>query len=210
LAVAHELSQARGMYPRHRLEALADGIFGVAMTLLVLEIRIPDGVDPKSDGDMVALLISLWPKIWPYMLSFLVLGIRWRELVAERPSQHEVNKRYVNWSLANLLLVTFVPFSTLLIGRYASLAPAIWLYSANLAGMAICSWLIGRAAPKGERSEAEETAGLIVFLIAAAVTAVLGSLHTAWAPMGFVLNALSPPLERYIRARNGAANAPNG
>jgi uncharacterized membrane protein len=195
------------MYPRHRLEALVDGIFGVAMTLLVLEIRIPDGVVPTTDGALVALLISLWPKIWPYMLSFLVLGIRWRELVAERPSQHEVSKRYVNWSLANLLLVTFVPFSTLLIGRYASLAPAIWLYSANLAGMAICTWLVGRAVPKGERSATEETAGLTVFLFAAGVTAVLGALHTAWAPMGFMLNALALPIERYIRARNGPAKA---
>ncbi|HLZ76907.1 TMEM175 family protein [Phenylobacterium sp.] len=191
------------MYPRHRLEALADGIFGVAMTLLVLEIRIPDGMDPKTDRELVALLINLWPKIWPYMLSFLVLGVRWRELVAERPSQHEVGKRYVNWSLANLLLVTFVPFSTLLIGRYASLAPAIWLYAANLGGMAFCAWMIGRAAPKGERSAAEETAGLIVFLFAAGATAVLGSFHTAWAPMGFMLNALAPPIERYVRARNG-------
>jgi len=198
------------MYPRHRLEALADGIFGVSMTLLVLEIRIPDGMDPKTDGQLLALLVSLWPKIWPYMLSFVVLGVRWRELVAERPMQHEVGKAYVNWSLANLLLVTFVPFSTLLIGRYASLAPAIWLYSANLAGMAICSWLIGRAAPQGERSAAEETAGLIVFLFAAGMTAVLGSFHTDWAPMGFTLNALAPPIERYIRARSGGAEAPEG
>ena len=193
------------MYPRHRLEALADGIFGVAMTLLVLEIRIPDGLDPKTDAELVSVLIGLWPKIWPYVLSFVVLGVRWRELVAERTSQHEVSRRYVNWSLANLLLVTFVPFSTLLIGRYASLAPAIWLYAANLGGMAICTWLIGRAAPKGERSAAEETAGLIVFLLAAAVTAVLGSFHTAWAPIGFALNAFALPLERYIRARESRA-----
>ena len=198
------------MYPRHRLEALVDGIFGVCMTLLVLEIRIPDGMNPNTDGELVALLISLWPKIWPYMLSFVVLGVRWRELVAERTTQHEVGKRYVNWSLANLLLVTFVPFSTLLIGRYASMAPAIWLYSANLAGMAVCTWLIGRAAPKGERSAAEETAGLVVFLFAAGVTAVLGSFHTAWAPLGFTLNALAPPIERHIRARSGGAEAPEG
>jgi uncharacterized membrane protein len=197
------------MYPRHRLEALADGIFGVAMTLLVLEIRIPDGVDPKTDSDMVAVLAALIPKIWPYALSFVVLGVRWRELVAERTTQHEVSKRYVNWSLANLLLVTFVPFSTLLIGRYASLAPAIWLYSANLAGMAICSWMIGRNAPKGERSEAEETAALLVFLFAAGATAALGCLHTSWAPMGFALNALAPPIERYIRARGKAARRPS-
>jgi uncharacterized membrane protein len=195
------------MYPRHRLEALVDGIFGVAMTLLVLEVRIPDGVNPHSDSELVSTLIALAPKFGWYVLSFVVLGVRWRELVAERPSQHEVGKRYVTWSLANLLLVTFVPFSTLLIGRYASLAPAIWLYSANLGGMAICSWMIGRAAPPGERSAGEETAGLMVFLFAAGVTAVVGAFHTPWAPMGFILNALAPPIERYIRAREGAAEA---
>jgi uncharacterized membrane protein len=190
------------MYPRRRLEALADGIFGVAMTLLVLEVRIPDGVDPHSDRELVATLIALGPKFGWYALSFVVLGIRWRELVAERTSQHEVNKRYVNWSLANLLLVTFVPFSTLLIGRYASLAPAIWLYAANLAGMAICSWMVGRSAPLADRSGAEETAGLMVFLFAAAVTAGLGALHTPWAPLGFMLNALAPPIERRFRERD--------
>lgn len=198
------------MYPRHRLEALTDGIFGVAMTLLVLEVRLPDGMNPATDRELVDALVAVLPKLGPYALSFLVLGIRWRELVAERTGQHEVSKRYVNWSLANLLLVTFVPFSTLLIGRYASLAPAIWLYSANLAGMALCSWLISRARPAAERSPAEEMAGLVVFLSAAAVTAALGALHTPWAPMGFMLNALAPPLERYIRTRNGAPEAQDG
>ena len=190
------------MFTRRRVENLADGIFGVAMTLLVLEVRMPDGVDPHSDRELTAALIALIPKIWPYALSFVVLGIRWRELVAERTSQHEVSKRYVNWSLGNLLLVTFVPFSTLLIGRYASLAPAIWLYAANLAGMAICSWMIGRSAPLADRSGAEETAGLLVFLFAAAVTAGLGALHTPWAPLGFMLNALALPIERRIRERD--------
>jgi uncharacterized membrane protein len=198
------------MFPRRRVENLADGIFGVAMTLLVLEVRMPDGVDPHSDRELTAALIALIPKIWPYALSFVVLGIRWRELVAERTSQAQVNKRYVNWSLANLLLVTFVPFSTLLVGRYASLSPAIWLYSANLAGMAFCSWMIGRSAPMADRSGAEETAGLIVFLFAAAVTAGLGALHTPWAPMGFVLNALSRPAEAYVRSRRRTTGTVDG
>ena len=66
-----------------RLAALSDGIFAVAMTLLVLEVRIPDGVDPHSDRELVATLIALGPKFGWYALSFVVLGIRWRELVAD-------------------------------------------------------------------------------------------------------------------------------
>lgn len=188
-------------YPRKRVDSLVDGIFGVAMTLLVLEVRIPDGIDPKSDQELVAVLISLLPKLGPYVLSFVILAIRWRELVGDRVKDAEVGKAYVNWMLANLLLVTFVPFTTLLIGRYASLAPAVWLYSANLAGMALCTWLAARAVPSMTASRAEETAGLLVFMSAAAVTAGLGFLHTSWAPLGFVLNALAPPVERWVAKR---------
>ena len=71
------------------------------------------------------VLVSLLPKIGPYVLSFVILAIRWRELLGDRVTDLQVGKAYVNWMLANLLLVTFVPFSTLLIGRYASLAPAV-------------------------------------------------------------------------------------
>lgn len=185
------------MYPRHRLDALSDGIYGVAMTLLVLEIRIPDGVDPHTDRELLAVFASLVPKIWPYALSFVVLGARWREMIGGRSGKAPVSRIYVTWSLANLLLVTFVPFSTLVLGRYASLAPAVWLYSANLAGMAISSWLARRAAPLEERNGAlEDAAGVAVFLLSAAATLGLSFLHTPWAPMGFALNALAPLAER--------------
>jgi uncharacterized membrane protein len=208
LAVAREPSQGGGMYPRRRLEALADGIFGVAMTLLVLEIRIPDGVDPHTDRELLAVIASLVPKIWPYALSFVVLGARWREMIGGRPGKAPVSRTHVTWSLANLLLVTFVPFSTLVLGRYASLAPAVWLYSANLAGMAIASWRASRTAPAEERNGGlEDAAGLAVFLLSAAAAVALSFLHTPWAPMGFALNAAAPFAERLARRREAGAAA---
>ena len=160
------------MYPRHRLDALADGIYGVAMTLLVLEIRIPDGVDFKSDRELIALLVSLLPKFWPYALSFAVLGGRWRGMVSGRASHAAVGVRYVHWSLAHLFLVTLMPFSTLVIGRFASLAPGLWLYAGNLVGLSVTAWLMNRSAPAPERSAevGDKTAGLIVFLLVSAVT----------------------------------------
>lgn len=188
------------MFPRHRLDALADGIYGVAMTLLVLEIRIPDGVDPHTDGELIALITSLAPKIWPYALSFVVLGGRWREMVGGRMGHLPVTRTYVTWSLMNLLLVTFVPFSTLLLGRYASLAPAVWLYAANLAGMAISSWRVSRAAPLAERNPAaQDAAGLAVFLLSAVVTVGLSLLHPPYAPAGFAINGLGTWAERLAR-----------
>jgi uncharacterized membrane protein len=194
------------MYPRHRLDALSDGIFGVAMTLLVLEIRIPDGVDPHTDAELLAVIAGLAPKIWPYALSFVVLGARWRKMIAGRPGKAPVSRIYMTWSLANLLLVTFVPFSTLVLGRYASLAPAVWLYSANLAGMAIASWRASRTAPAEERNGGlEDAAGLVVFLVSAATTMGLSLMHTPWAPMGFALNAMAPLAESLARKHEAKA-----
>lgn len=185
------------MFPRHRLDALSDGIYGVAMTLLVLEIRIPDGIDPRTDAELIAVISGLLPKIWPYALSFVVLGARWREMIGGRAGHLPVSRDYVTWSLMNLLLVTFVPFSTLVLGRYASLAPAVWLYAANLAGMAVSSWRVSRAAPLPERNPAAaDAAGLAVFLLSAATTVALSLLHTPFAPAGFALNGLAPWAER--------------
>lgn len=193
------------MYPRHRLDALADGIYGVAMTLLVLEIRLPDGVDFKSDNQLIAELVSLIPKFWPYALSFAVLAGRWRAMVYGRTSHAPVGRHYVNWLLIHLFLVTMMPFSTLVIGRFASLAPGVGIYTANLVGLSVTAWLASRSAPAPERDEIDDNSiGLAVLLAASAVVMALSFLHTAWATLGFLLTALTPWAERRFGRRSRA------
>ena len=188
------------MYPRHRLDALADGIYGVAMTLLVLEIRIPDGVDYRSDRELIALFASLGPKFWPYALSFAVLAGRWRAMVFGRTHHEPVGRRYVTWSLIHLFLVTLMPFSTLVIGRYASLAPGLWLYTGNLVGLSVTAWMIRRSAPASERLDiGDNTVGLALLLISAALVVALSFQHSAYATLGFLLTALTPLAERLLR-----------
>jgi uncharacterized membrane protein len=65
------------MFSKARLDTLSDGIFGVAMTLLILDVRLPDDFHPKDGGELVQGLLGLWPKFLPYVLSFGVLGLRW-------------------------------------------------------------------------------------------------------------------------------------
>src|SRR5579862_6352558 len=84
---AAKRSKVAGMYPRHRFDGLTDGIFAVAMTLLVLEIRLPDSANPHTSRELLGVLAGLWPKVWPYVLSFVVLGGRWRDLVEGRTSE---------------------------------------------------------------------------------------------------------------------------
>jgi uncharacterized membrane protein len=59
------------------MDTLSDGIFGVAMTLLVLDVRLPDNFHPHDGGELLQGLAGLWPKFVPYVLSFGLLGLRW-------------------------------------------------------------------------------------------------------------------------------------
>jgi uncharacterized membrane protein len=73
------------MYPKNRLEALTDGIFAVAMTILVLDLRIPDdSAVGANDASFYQALLALSPKFLPYLLSFYVLGVNWLSLIKAR------------------------------------------------------------------------------------------------------------------------------
>ena len=119
------------MFSKARLDTLSDGIFAVAMTLLILDVRLPDDFHPKGGTGLVQGLLDLWPKFLPYVLSFGVLGLRWVSNIELRSRAEFVNREYVNWWLLYLLLITCVPFSTIVVGRFAHFAPAIWLYAGD-------------------------------------------------------------------------------
>ncbi len=110
-----------GGFSTTRIEALADGIFAVAMTLLVLDVKLPDGELYKSNHDLVERLLSLEHIYVIYLVSFIVLGMYW---VAHHAAFHYI--RYVDHSLLwiNLIflfLITSVPFGTDLLGSHNTL-----------------------------------------------------------------------------------------
>ena len=101
------------------------------MTLLVLDIRLLDDFHPADDRKLLQGLVSLWPKLLPYLLSFGVLGLRWIASIEIRSRSEHYVRHYVNWWLIYLLPITFVPLSTIVVGRYADFAPAVWLYAGH-------------------------------------------------------------------------------
>jgi uncharacterized membrane protein len=192
---AGESARARAaMYPRHRLDSLADAIFGVAMTLLVLEIRLPEGVAIGSNGELLRQLGAVAPRFLPYVLSFLVLGLRWRGSIRHHLGDVLVGRAYMHLWLLHMLLVTCMPFSTLVLGRYGNLPAAIWLYAANLAAMALTALGLVRTAPPEERDQAREmwTTNLVL-LGSCGLAIVLSLVDLRIAPFAFALNALTGP-----------------
>jgi len=190
--------QRNPMFAKARLDTLSDGIFAVAMTLLALDIRLPDDFEPRDSGELVSALVSLWPKFLPYVVSFGVLGLRWLANIQVRSRADYVNREYVRWWLLYLLLITCVPFSTIVVGRYARLAPSIWLYAGHTLLIALVGVRMVMITPHLEQGEhLRERQMSVVLLIAASVLAIVVSFvspHTAL--FAFFLVPAGPLLRR--------------
>jgi uncharacterized membrane protein len=190
------------LYPRARMDALTDGIYSVAMTLLVLDIRLPDNFQPASATQLLQGLLDLTPKLLPYLLSFIVLGLRWLSAVQVRTRAELLGGAYVRWWLWTLLLITCVPFTTMVVGRYASFAPAIWLYAGNTALIAVTSWLQLRFLPEVENDHHRDARqiSLILLLGSALLCIILSFFNPAQALWALLLNLAGPSLVRYKHA----------
>jgi uncharacterized membrane protein len=113
-----------------RIEALSDGLFSVAMTLLVLDIRVPDVVHPGSD--LAGALRDLLPRIGIYVASFIIVGYAWiwHHLTF---AMIERSTRILMWiNLILLLAVGFLPFSTALIAKYPDVWASTLTYGGNI------------------------------------------------------------------------------
>ena len=96
-----------------RLEAFSDGVFAIAATLLVLELRVP------ADGpDLPEALRELWPAYAAYLVSFLTIGIIWVNHHTLLEHCRRVDRRFLYLNLLLLVAVGIVPFPTSLVDRY--------------------------------------------------------------------------------------------
>ncbi len=96
-----------------RLEAFCDGVFAIAATLLVLELRVP-----VDSPDLVASLIALWPAYAVYLVSFMTIGIIWVNHHTLLEHCKRVDRRFLYLNLLLLVTVGIVPFPTALVGTY--------------------------------------------------------------------------------------------
>jgi len=126
-----------------RLAALSDGIFAVAMTLLVLDLRVPAMEAVHSEHDLWRSLAVLAPQIVMYMMSFLTLGIFWvgQQTLLNHLSHSDRGLTWIH--LAFLFAVTLTPFSTRLLAEFAAYRTTLLIYWGNivlLGGALYVSW----------------------------------------------------------------------
>jgi uncharacterized membrane protein len=193
-------------YPTSRIDALSDGIFGVAMTLLVLDVRLADDFHAASAEQLLQGLVGLWPKFFPYAVTFVVLGLRWLSNVQYRPREETVSLDYCLWCLVYLLLVTCLPFSTAVIGRFSSLAPALWLYAVNAGLMGVVSLkMMRRQSDRWKHSYLQRRYVSQAVLIASSVVAVLVSFASVRLALSvYLLNFIAPVIVHRMRPADPA------
>jgi TMEM175 potassium channel family protein len=187
------------MYPRARFDALTDGIFAVAMTLLVLDLRLPEEFHPHDGKELLDGLLGLGPKFMPYVLSFIVLGLRWVASVQVRTRTETFGRTYFKWWLIYLLLITCVPFTTIVVGRFANLAPAIWLYAGNTALVGIAAFGLLHHTPDIERDEFLRDRRIsLAILVGSSLLAIGWSfISPRYSLLALTLNVLPPFISRW-------------
>lgn len=131
-----------------RMEAFSDGVFAIAITLLVLDINVPPPGDPSAPRDLLGALLGLWHSYVAYLFSFTIIGIYW-------VNHHYTGKLYAKadhvFNLLNLLFllaISFLPFPTRVAAEFmpdeASRTTAVTFYAIGLAlpaGAWMLKWL---------------------------------------------------------------------
>lgn len=114
-----------------RIEAFSDGVFAIAITLLVLQLKVPPIATIHSVEDLWISLFNLWPSYFAFILSFGILLVSW---VNHHYLFNVLDKSSRPFLYANgffLLTITFMPFPTALLAEYISteyLKPAVAFY----------------------------------------------------------------------------------
>ncbi|MEI7585021.1 TMEM175 family protein [Runella sp.] len=115
-----------------RIEALSDGVFSIAMTLLVFNLKDPVGGLVQSDTQLLHALYDTLPELLTYFLSFMTLGIFWTGQSTQF-AYIEKYDRNLNWiSLFFLLFVAILPFTTGILRSHITNKVSIGIYWLNI------------------------------------------------------------------------------
>jgi uncharacterized membrane protein len=115
-----------------RIAALSDGIFGVAMTLLVLDIHIPERANIHTEAELWAGLVALTPPLVTWLMSMMTLGIFW---LGQQTQLNQLSRadRNLSWlHFVFLAVVSLMPFSTRLLAEFFDYRVAFFAYWINI------------------------------------------------------------------------------
>lgn len=137
-------SRALAETDTQRLEAFSDGIFAIAITLLILEIKVPQVNSNEGTTSLASGLFALWPSYFAYIFSFIMIGIFWANHHYVFNLYERSNRIFKLINLFFLMFISFLPFPTAVLARYITdtqqRQTAIILYALTLF-VTVLMWL---------------------------------------------------------------------
>ena len=187
-----------------RIVFFSDAVFAIAITILVLDIRVPYGLSP---AELPAEVLGLWPKYLSYVVSFLVLAIYWQahHRVFRPIRGYDGTLVWLNFLF--LMAVAFLPFPTSPLGEYGREQVSVVIYAANAAVASLLlsaiSWYAGRGhrlVPPDHDDEESKIRRLQGLAVPAVFLASIGvSFFSPMAAMySWLLLAITDPIIRRV------------
>ncbi len=198
-----------------RLETFSDGVFAIAITLLVLTIAQPSKYD-----HLASQLVDRWPSLAAYVVSFLIIGIMWLNHHTIFTHLSTIDRGFFYWNLLLLLTIVFIPYPTEVFGEALSkgqgAVTAAVFYSISMTVNA-CAWaglwlyaslnrrLLNPDFPEEQRTMATTLfiAGVFVYAVAVGLAFVNPYLSLAFQGALALYYALDPISRRVAREQAG-------
>jgi uncharacterized membrane protein len=161
-----------------RVVFFSDAVFAIAITLLVLDIRLPDDI-PNNDAGLTAALRDVGPSIAAFFLSFAVIAAFWVGHMRTFRAIVRTDSRFIWLNIAFLAFIALLPFPTAVLAREGDLTAAVVLYAVYAlitATLATCLWVYAASIGK-----------LLSPLVTPAVARFV-TYRSAVVPIGFALS----------------------
>lgn len=193
----------------HRSEALTDGIYAVAMTLLVIDLKLPEHIGLQSSAEISQALLNLTPKFLAWVISFGVLAMFWMGHHRAHRHVRRANGQLVALNIAQLGFVSLMPFACSVSGEHAGLVAQI-VYSSDLAMLAVFALLTTHyiyrhpelcsapMTPAVHTSASLRIGGLIAISVAAVIIQWALPQFPGFGNSAFALMSLVSPLSRRV------------
>jgi uncharacterized membrane protein len=189
-----------------RIVAFSDGVFAIAITLLVLNLSVPEHI---HGDDLNSVLWEQRQDLFAYVISFAVIGRFW--IVHHRFFSSVVgfDARLLSLNLFYLGWIALFPFSAQVFGDHAGDSAAIVVYAVNLAGIALVGMLMAVDARRAglakivpqEAREGQRRAMIVAVVFLASIPVALVDPHVA--PLLWLALFVDPVSRRVARRRNG-------
>lgn len=202
--------QERQRYRTNRLEAFSDGVFAIAITLLVLELAVP----LDAEQDMLAAIIAQWPSYLAYVVSFATIGAVWLGHTLITEYLDHADGTFLRLNLLLLLVVSFLPFPTKILAEHIASTDAervaTAFYGLTLMASSVLMAVLWRYAARSKliRADLEDTEVQLLSrrltpgIAGYGVLIVIGYLRPTVAVVGYLLIALFFLIPFPIRRRD--------